>query len=251
MKRSLTIVAVVSLALIAGGFVLLSRLKSGQQLGAPAVRVIPEVARPTKDLVRTNGVVLPAQLDGYRVEDGAITETELAFLPPDTAFARKFYQPADQSPPMQVNVVLMGHDRTSIHQPDFCLTGVGWVILRKRLTELTLGDQGAALWVQRFDVTRNVPLPSGQTVAVSGVYVFWFVADGLQTASHWERTWWTMRSLLFRNTMPRWAYLSFFTQCPPGREDEAFAQLSGIVGQVAPQVLTTEPMKTAAAGRQP
>ena len=72
-----------------------------------------------------------------------------------------------------------------------------------------------------------------------GVYVFWFITEGHQTASHYERQWLQIRDLLFHQTLQRWAYVSFFAECPPGREDETFRRLSGLIQAAAPEFQLT------------
>jgi len=48
-------------------------------------------------------------------------------LPRDTSFGQRRYRSPDGAV-TQVNVVLMGSDRTSMHKPQFCLEGAGWQI---------------------------------------------------------------------------------------------------------------------------
>lgn len=71
-------VMVVSLALIAGGWGALLRVKSRQHAGIPGVRLSPI---PTRDktgaLVRSNSVALPLFAPGYRSNPGEIDDTEL------------------------------------------------------------------------------------------------------------------------------------------------------------------------------
>ncbi len=249
MNRNALRVAVLSLALIGAGFALLNRLRSHQALGRPAVVVVPGVLAPTtNNAVRTNAVVMPERLAGFDSVPGEITAMELDFLPPDTSFGRRIYQAAEGNLYVQANVVLMGSDRTSIHQPDFCLTGVGWNIQRKRAAEITLETTlRRNLTVSRYDASKLVRLPDGRVVQAAGIYVFWFVADGVETANVWHRTLATMQSVLLKNTLPRWGYLSFFAQCPPGQEDVTFDRMARLIAAYAPQVMRQpDPASTAA-----
>ena len=54
-------------------------------------------------------------------------EVTLGALPEDTSFGARLYTAPDQFG-LLMNVVLMGTDRTSLHKPQFCLTGQGWAI---------------------------------------------------------------------------------------------------------------------------
>lgn len=250
--RTLGVVAAVSLLLMATSYLLLNRLRAGQKLGAPAVAAVAGITPPTTNVVvRTNAVLLPESATGYASEWAPIEEVELVALPPDTAFGRRLYRASADDFVVQANVVLMGSDRTSIHQPDFCLKGVGWDIQRKRTVMVSLNGSSELLEVCRFDATKTITVPGVGPVTRSGVYVFWFVADGHQTASHTGRTLLTMRSLLTDNTLPRWAYLSFFAQCPPGEEEQTFTRMTGLIAELAPQMQKRTAPGIAAAERMP
>lgn len=249
MNRHVLLVSLLSLAVIGAGFGLLNRLRSHQELGRPAVAVVPEVLQPTtNNVVRTNAVVMPETLPGFRSVPGEITALEMGALPPDTSFGRRIYSAVEGNFFVQANVVLMGSDRTSIHQPDFCLTGVGWNIQRKQQAEITVGSApGRPLTVSRYDASKLVRLPDGRVIQIAGIYVFWFAADGAETASAWHRTVATMQSVLLKNTLPRWGYLSFFAQCPPGQEDDTFNRITRLIADYAPQVVRAPDSSVASA----
>lgn len=231
------LVVVVSLALIGGGWGALLRVKSRQHAGIPGVRISPI---PTRDksgaLVRSNSVALPLFAPGYRSNPGDIDDTELRTLPPDTTFGRVIYEKPDSPLKVQTSVILMGADRTSIHQPEFCLTGNGWAI-RDRSTRRIPFDriEGGGLDVRRFDSRIQFRNPDGTAQEAGSVYVFWFVADGQWTASHWTRTLWMTRDLLTDNVLQRWAYISYFAVCEPGKEDATFEQVCDLIRTTVPK----------------
>lgn len=232
MSRSPNVLAAFALALIAASAWLVAGLASRQVLDAPGVAVAP-VPLLDKDgrLVRSNSIALPKDLPGYIFERLPISEVELEALPPDTVFGRARYVLSDGNW-VQINVVLMGTDRTSIHRPEYCLTGVGWRIRSQR--ELPFADSGPGPGrVQRFDCQLKTEM-NGRPVDVGGVYVFWFVSRDKQTASHWDRQWWMVRDLVTRGVLQRWAYISFFTPCVPGDEDAAYQRVSELIRQVHP-----------------
>ena len=110
---------------------------------------------------------------------------------------------------------------------------------------------GSTLDVQRID-TLGKQTVGGRQMEVAGVYVFWFVADGQRTASHWKRQSAIIRDLLTKNSLPRWAYVSFLTTCLPGQEDDMFEKVSGLIAKCEP-LLTAKPaalaLGTDAAGK--
>src|SRR5208283_5411521 len=108
------------------------------------------------------------------------------YLPKDSSYAERFYRAPDGFF-VAGTVVLMGADRTSIHNADFCLRGQGFNPDEKKIASLSIG--GATpypLPVSEWKVSGVFPQPDGREAKVSGVYVFWFVADGDETPSHFE-----------------------------------------------------------------
>ena len=239
--RSPNILAGLALVLIAIAGWLVSGLASRQVLDAPGVAVasVPLLSKEGT-VVRTNSIALPKNLSGYRFEQLPMSEVELESLPPDTIFGRGRYSLSDGNW-VQVNVVLMGTDRTSIHRPEYCLTGVGWRI--RSQTELSLSGSGSGpARVQRFDCQLKTEM-NGRPVDVGGVYVFWFVSRDKETASHWERQWWMVRDLVTRGMLQRWAYISLFSPCAPGEEEVAFRRITDLIRNVHPHFGVTSGKK--------
>lgn len=225
----------IALGLIALTAFGIRQLSVNQRLGQPGVRVsaVPLIGEDGR-IARSNSVALPTNLPGYEYKPTSVTDLELNYLPKDTVFGRASYRAPDGFT-AQVNVVLMGTDRTSIHRPEYCLTGQGWNIVSKRYDEAKVAPTGKSFPIQRFGGQIRTVIDT-QTVNFSGVYVFWFVADGQRTASHWERQWWMIRDLVTKGVLQRWAYISFFAPCPPGREEEAYQRLLQLVGELAPVI---------------
>ncbi len=235
LARRAQVLSGVALALIAVTALGIRQLSVNQRLGEPGVRVsaVPLIGEDGR-IVRSNSVALPTNLAGYEYKPTPITDQELNYLPKDTVFGRASYRASDGFM-AQVNVVLMGTDRTSIHRPEYCLTGQGWNIVSKRYDEAKIVPAGKSFPIQRFGGQIRTVIDT-QTVNYSGVYVFWFVADGQRTASHWERQWWMIRDLVTKGVLQRWAYISFFAPCPSGKEEEAYQRLLKLVGELAPVI---------------
>ena len=232
MSRSPNLLTACALVLIGTAAWMVAQLASRQALDVPGVAVasVPLLDK-AGNVVRSNSIALPKDLPGYRFEQVPITEIELESLPADTIFGRGRYFLPDGNW-IQINVVLMGTDRTSIHRPEYCLTGVGWRIRSQR--ELPFADSGPGpVRVQRFDCQLKTEM-NGRPMDVGGVYAFWFVSRDKETASHWERQWWMVKDLVTRGVLQRWAYISFFTPCAPGDEESAYQRISELVRRVYP-----------------
>jgi hypothetical protein len=82
---------------------------------------------------------------------------------------------------------------------------------------------------------KQVQDKNGELRKLSGLYVYWFVADNQLTPYHGERMWWMARDLIRTGVLQRWAYVSYFTVCWPGQEDAAFSRLKDLIAASVPE----------------
>jgi hypothetical protein len=251
MNRRAKLAAAAGLGVILLTALALAHVQSLQRIGTPGVRVVPhEIYSDSGVLIGTNSIPLPETLPGYTSREARIAKTVSDWLPKDTIFAQRIYEAPDKFW-IQANVVLMGTDRTSIHKPEYCLAGQGF---RTRTTERATIRINAPhpydLPVMKMIVDREITTPEGRKVKQTGLYVFWFVADGQLSADHNQRMWWMARDLVTRGLLQRWAYISCFAYCANGREDEAFGRMREWAVAAVPQFqLTTGPFQGGIAGR--
>lgn len=234
MNRLRAIIVGGSLAVIAaaGGFLL--HLKAHQRLGEPGIR-----CSPTTNGLRMT-IALPDNIAGYTSTNVEPSDLERQVLPADTSLARRLYRSADGTIEILLGVVMMGTDRTSIHKPEYCLTSQGWQIVGRETVSMTIDQpQPYTLPVRQFTTSRLARLADGRQAQWSGVYLFWFVADGRLTASHWGRVGWLTWDLLRKGVLPRWAYVSAFVACQPGQEERASAMGREFLRTVVPQFQLT------------
>lgn len=238
MNGRLPLLSAVALVIIAGTALQLWSMKHRHRLGAPGLRLSGEpILSEDGRLARTNSVYLPSLAGEWTGSNLPITNLELGYLPADTTYARKSYRMGDGDGrwTLQASVVMMGTDRTSIHRPEYCLTGQGWAVERRQNATVTVpGLVPRSLPVRRFDAVRPGSI-DGKPALIRGVYVFWFVADGLVTADYRQRMLWMARDLLITGELQRWAYVSCFITCLPGREEEAFAKITDWIAAAAPE----------------
>lgn len=219
------ILFITTFLLIGGSAVFLSWLKTHQKLGQPGVRLD-----------------LPLEVLEYKSAPGVLSETETNDLPKDTTFARRYYYSMANGVTnsyFQLGFVLMGTDRTSIHNPQFCLAGQGWKIEKSEETVVPIARPVAYnLPVMRITSTaiQRVPQPNGtfKEVPIKSLYVYWFVDEDRLTASHRQRMWWMAEDLLTKGVLERWAYVSCFGGCFPGQEDALFKEMCRFLGAAVP-----------------
>jgi hypothetical protein len=226
----------VALAMIGTTAGFLMYWKSNQRLGKPGVKV---GATPLYDekgkTIATESVLLPDTVAGYGSRLLPVTSAELNTLPKDTTYGKRLYEHRDGFQ-VQTSVVLMGTDRTSIHKPQFCLTGQGWSIDKSELTSVKVDSpMPYELPVMKLTTAIQVKDKSGKPITVRGIYVYWFVADDRLTAEHGERMISMAKTLASRAVLERWAYVSFFAKCWPGQEEATYDRIQNLITASVPE----------------
>jgi hypothetical protein len=212
------------------------------KVNAAALALYGADGRPLK----TRGVVLPAEVPGYKSVEGGPTAGELSGLPEDTTFGRRFY--TNNRIGVEVSVVLMGRDHTSIHQPQYCLYAQDWAITNTARIVLRMERPHAyELPAIRLDATH--PLADGRMLHC--IYVYWFVSGEHITSEEGARLWSMWKSVLGKGVTERWAYISFFAACHPGDETDTFERLEQFIKASAPEFQTVAgaPIGMAGSGR--
>jgi len=224
-----TLVGIVGLGCIIATSALLFYLRSHQKLGQPGLRVAAKPGASTLE------ILLPPQVLDYQSKPVEVTPIEINTLPRDTSFGKRLYTGPDGFNTF-LTVVLMGTDRTSIHKPQFCLTGQGWAITESSSTNIAVPrPHPYSLPVRYLRATIPVKNERGETAALSGLYLYWFVADQRLTEKHWQRMWWMFKDLVVTGVLPRWAYVSCFSTCLPGQEEAAFRRMHDFLAAAVPQ----------------
>jgi hypothetical protein len=227
--RKKLIFFILALALMAGTVGALKVLKSHQRLGAPGL--IAETI-PGSTMVK---LALPERVLDFDSTNLPTADVVLGYLPKDTSYAQRHYFATNGDWAM-ANVTLMGTDRTSIHRPDYCLPGQGWQINEKMEVKIPIaGTQPYTLPVYKWVVGKTVPGPDGKDQSISGIYVFWFVTDGEVTDDFAAMLKSMFFNLVHHGVLQRWAYVSYFSVCLPGREDATFARMKDLIAASVPE----------------
>jgi len=235
MSKQTKLAAMIAFVLMGACAITVARLSSMQRLGTPGVKVVErEVYRDDGELAGTNVVALPETVLNFESKDIPVAKVVSEWLPKDTVYGQRSYMAPDGFW-TQATVVLMGADRTSIHKPEYCLTGQGFQTQKiERDSIQILEPHSYSLPVVKMTVQREVTLPDGQRVPQSAIYVYWFVADDQLTADHNERMMWMARDLVTRGIMQRWAYVSCFSACVPGQEEATYARIREWIAAAVP-----------------
>jgi hypothetical protein len=233
-KRNFTLL-ILALGMISATGGVLLQLKAHQKLGAPGVKV-----RPIEGSIRLQ-VELPEQVRDFTSELKEPDPLALKVLPQDTSFGQRVYKASDGFE-VAMSVVLMGADRTSLHKPQICLSGLGWRLDDYAAVESRVPIDRPSKWqlpVSRLVGTKEI-LVEDKKLLGRGVYTYWFAAENEYTARHWERMWWMARDLLRTGVLQRWAYISCFSVCPPGQEELVFERQKAFIAAAVPEFQLTE-----------
>jgi hypothetical protein len=222
----------VALALITGTGFALNHMRANQRLGQPGIKTAPIPGSKRLD------VYLPPKVLNY---DSVVIATDtnvLKGLPLDTSFAERGYFAPDGSQ-FLCNIVLMGTDRTSIHKPEFCLTGIGWHIDDNESTTDTIRIERPYPYdlqvMKLITAPRELKDRNGNSQTMRALYVYWFVADHELTGSHWKRMRSMSAHLLATGELQRWAYVSCYAICPPGDEARTYDRLKIFIAASVPE----------------
>ncbi|MFZ0828587.1 MAG: exosortase-associated EpsI family protein [Verrucomicrobiia bacterium] len=229
MKHQKWLMLLIALALMAGTVGALTRLRASQKLGKPGVKATPI---PGSVMMKID---LPERVLDFSSSNMPEPEVVLGYLPKDTSYVERYYWAPDGFWATGT-IILMGADRTSIHRPDYCLPGQGWTIDAKTAVTIPIGGaQPYELPAFKWTIHNTFQTPDGQKQEVSGVYVFWFVADNEVTPNYVRFQYYLLRDLLFTARLQRWAYISYYTVCAPGQEEAAFARLEKLIAASVPE----------------
>jgi len=242
MKKESVKIVLIFVVLMAFTAVFLVRMRS-PRLGNPGVKVGNAPLYGEKsNVVANTSVLLPEHVPGFHLDDPIntpITHAELSILPSDTTFGRKRYIADDGSHfNVQINTILMGSDRASIHPPQFCITGQGWQITATEQINIPMKEP-VPYDLKAIKLSTSIGLGRNQTEELHGIFIYWFVADGKLTPSRGERMWLIARELLTRGKLDRWAYIAYFSTCLPGQENATSQRLISFIQQTVPEFQTT------------
>lgn len=245
MNRQKPLLVLVYLLLTGATAGLILHASANQKLGAPGVRT---AALPGTRNLR---VILPQHVPGYDFLVTTQAQIVIVSLPDDTSFGSGLYTAKDGFR-SNVNVVLMGTDRSSIHKPQVCLTGQGWNIdeAASKVEKIRM-QKPYAYELPVMHLTASLPAEvDGQTKTLRGVYVYWFVDNRHLTAEHVERMWLMAKDLLLTGVLDRFSYISYFAVCEPGQEEATYDRIKNLITATVPEFqLVPQAGGTTTAGR--
>ncbi|MBI2946334.1 MAG: exosortase-associated EpsI family protein [Verrucomicrobia bacterium] len=239
MKRQQWLVFSVVMLLVGSSGAFLNKLQASYRLSQPGLKLVGEPVYVSDGvaewLVCTNTIDLPARVLDYRSEPLEVTFEEWDYLPIDTTYGRRRYK-AKNGSWIDISIVLMGRDRTSIHKPEICLYGQGWKVDQSELVTVPMTRPASYdLPVMKLTASKSFTDANGKIEPYRALFVYWFVSDRRLTARHGERMWWMAKDLLSTGVLSRWAYIAYFAVCRPGEEEPTFALMKKLITASVPE----------------
>jgi hypothetical protein len=232
-----------ALLVMGGSAFLLIQRQVWQRLSPPGVKIVPEpiyaVSETNKVLAGTNSVYLPPRVLSYDSQPSPLARIVWDWLPKDTTFGQRRYTNRADGFTVDNMVVLMGADRTSIHKPQYCITGLGFTIWSETTDHIRMDKPSAYdLPVKKMKFKGSV-VRDGKRYEVGGVFVYWFVCDTEVTSEHKARMWKMTYELMRTGVMQRWAYVICTSMCLPGQEEAAYERLKEFIRAAVPEYQLT------------
>lgn len=212
------------------------------RLGNPGLVVEKHVlTNEVGKVVRDERVFLPLAVDEFVGMDTPVTQMEIDTLPDDTLYGRKLYRDP-RGLHAQLSAVMMKRDRTSIHNPQVCVTAQGWQIDKTEVISIPIAKPHPyTLKATAMSISNETPDGNGGKQTLKGWYIFWFVSEDEVLARLGEAHWSIARTLLVSGKLQRFAYVSCYSYGRPGEEGVLLARMKRLIASSVPQFQTATP----------
>lgn len=172
-----------------------------------------------------------------------VSDMERDVLPSDTVISKMLYRnPAGFE--IFSTILISGREGRSIHRPEYCLPGQGWVIVGSEKVILQSKASPTPIEVTKLLLERTDKMPDGTEIKRKLINLYWFEGNNRQTAHHWQRVLWSTTDKLFDRVNHRWAFLTFFSEVtgayhPSGlNEAQTIEMMDGFIGVLRPMIKT-------------
>ncbi len=155
---------------------------------------------------------LPAQLDGWKGTDQIIDQETLKILGPGEFLARDYESTTQEQPWIDLFIAYFPTQRMgdTIHSPNHCIPGAGWVPIVRQIVQLKASD-GTAFPVNRYVITK-----AGDRQLV----LYWFQAHGRAEASEYSAKYYLVADSI-RMHRSDGALIRFMSPMYPGESPDA------------------------------
>jgi exosortase D (VPLPA-CTERM-specific) len=134
---------------------------------------------------------LPSQIGSWTGSDSPISQEELDILGPGEYLMRDYVNTSQPQPKINAYIPFFPSQKAgdTIHSPDHCLSGAGWIPISREVIQLTRPD-GFSIPVNRYVVSK-----SGERQLV----LYWFQAHGRVVAREWQAKYYLVSDSIHMN----------------------------------------------------
>lgn len=171
---------------------------------------------------------LPPILGDYQSQDMPMQAKERQILDEGVQIGRRFYFSKDHA--VLASVVLSGALKRSLHEPQVCLPGQGWVVNSRTEIEVDCGFS-APVQAALLSLYRDVQSATGQVVRTRALNIYWYMGSNEVTAPSYDaHVLASYRDTLIHGYDHRWALLSFFAPLKenPSQVVDPYAELMAL-----------------------
>jgi len=176
---------------------------------------------------------LPSQIEDWRGTDGTLTPEELDILGHPEYVIRDYENASQPQPSINLYIAYFPSQKAgdTIHSPEHCLPGAGWIPTSREVIRLARPD-GSSFLVNRYVVSQ-----AGERQLV----LYWFQAHGRAVASAWKAKYYLISDSIHTNRSDG-ALVRLMTQMSDGESpDVAQARMMKLGSQFLPLLDTYIP----------
>jgi EpsI family protein len=169
---------------------------------------------------------LPMQIDGWTGTDETLDRETLEVLGPGEFLIRDYENITQPQLPINVYIAYFPSQKAgdTIHSPNHCLPGAGWVPTSRVVVQLAAPDSSS------FPANRYVVSKSGDRQLV----LYWFQAHGREVASEYWAKYYLISDSIRMNRSDG-ALVRLMSEMAPGETaDAAQARIMGLGSQFLP-----------------
>jgi EpsI family protein len=171
---------------------------------------------------------LPSQIDDWKGTDGVLDPATLDILGHPDYVVRDYENASQPQTWINLYIAYFPSQRAgdTIHSPDHCLPGAGWIPTSREVIQLTRPDGSS------FPVNRYVVAKSGERQLV----LYWFQAHGRAVASEWQAKYYLISDSIRMNRSDG-GLVRLITPMMEGESpDAAQARLMKLGSQILPRL---------------
>jgi exosortase len=153
---------------------------------------------------------LPLRLDGFEGQELGMTSQEQNILDPGVTLARNLYRKSSGDALLYTTVIICGAGKRTLHRPEVCLPGQGWMIASSDQVDVPMAD-GKTVTATLLRLFRDGEVEGRGTVRMRAMNLYWYVgSDGSTMPDYYGHISRGYLDAILKNLNHRWSMISLF-----------------------------------------